>query len=72
MPLRLLLRSPSAINSSRRREEAALTGRLLGVGLPLMILGGWALAAWLPTEQRRGGDRTHTPTGWNHKTLPAR
>jgi NhaP-type Na+/H+ or K+/H+ antiporter len=40
----VLFTDASAVNSSHWREEAALPGRLLGIGLPLMILGGWTLA----------------------------
>jgi NhaP-type Na+/H+ or K+/H+ antiporter len=40
----VLFTDASAINSSRWREEAAIPGRLLGIGLPLSIGAGWALA----------------------------
>jgi NhaP-type Na+/H+ or K+/H+ antiporter len=40
----VLFTDASAINSSHWREEAAIPGRLLGLGLPLMIGAGWILA----------------------------
>lgn len=40
----VLFTDASAINSSRWREEAAIPGRLLAIGLPLAILAGWGLA----------------------------
>jgi NhaP-type Na+/H+ or K+/H+ antiporter len=46
----VLFTDASAINSSHWREEAGLPGRLLGIGLPLMIAAGWALALVLLGE----------------------
>ena len=43
----VLFTDASAINSSRWREEAALPGRLLAIGLPLTIVAGWGLALLL-------------------------
>jgi NhaP-type Na+/H+ or K+/H+ antiporter len=40
----VLFTDASAINSTHWREETALPGRLLGIGLPLSIGAGWALA----------------------------
>ncbi|MEM9513745.1 MAG: cation:proton antiporter [Actinomycetota bacterium] len=46
----VLFTDAGAINSSHWREEAALPGRLLGIGLPLMIGLGWGVALLLLTE----------------------
>ncbi|MEM8620211.1 MAG: cation:proton antiporter [Actinomycetota bacterium] len=46
----VLFTDAGAINSSHWREDAALPGRLLGIGLPLMILFGWGSALLMLTD----------------------
>ncbi|MEO1056745.1 MAG: cation:proton antiporter, partial [Actinomycetota bacterium] len=46
----VLFTDAGAINSSHWREDAALPGRLLGIGLPLMIGLGWGVALLMLTE----------------------
>ncbi len=43
----VLFTDASAINSSNWKQDAALPGRLLGIGLPLTIVAGWVLALFL-------------------------
>ena len=40
----VLFTDASAINSSNWRDEASISGRLLGIGLPLTIVVGWGVA----------------------------
>jgi len=40
----VLFTDASAINSSDWKSDAAISGRLLGIGLPLTIVAGWVLA----------------------------
>jgi NhaP-type Na+/H+ or K+/H+ antiporter len=46
----VLFTDASAINSSRWREDGAVAGRLLGIGLPLSIVFGWLLAFVVLTD----------------------
>ena len=46
----VLFTDAGAINSSHWREDAALPGRLLGIGLPLMIVFGWGSALLMLTD----------------------
>lgn len=43
----VLFTDAMGINTSRWREEASVPGRLLGIGLPLTLFAGWALALML-------------------------